>query len=268
MYNSIYGLNEDSIGYLVLRMNEFDGLFTGRPKMHSSNFTPEDFQLHSLQKDDVLICRTNGNPKLIGKSALVAKNYPYVYESHLFKIRPKTDLINSATLVVFLNTKYGRMEIEKFSMQGNQANFSLAKFKQIKIPKFTKQFCGILEKLTYSSFSSLESSQTLYYDAETTLLVTLGLADFSPSMEKVNIKSYKNSFATTGRLDAEYYQPKYENLLVLLKKDGLTIGDVAPARHLRFDKKLAGDFNYIEIGGLNGDGTAASEVLPYADAPS
>ena len=114
MYNSIYGLNDDGVGYSVLRMNEFDGLFAGKPKMHSNNFSAEEFVLHSLKKDDVLICRTNGNPKLIGKSALVAKDYPYVYESHLFKIRPKNELINSATLVVFLNTIYGRMEIEKF----------------------------------------------------------------------------------------------------------------------------------------------------------
>jgi type I restriction enzyme M protein len=38
------------------------------------------------------------------------------------------------------------------------------------------------------------------------------LADFSPSTEKVNIKSFKDSFVATGRLDAEYYQPKYDEL--------------------------------------------------------
>jgi restriction endonuclease S subunit len=38
------------------------------------------------------------------------------------------------------------------------------------------------------------------------------LADFSLSTEKVNIKSFKDSFAATGRLDAEYYQPKFDQL--------------------------------------------------------
>jgi restriction endonuclease S subunit len=39
------------------------------------------------------------------------------------------------------------------------------------------------------------------------------MVDFSPSTEKVNIKSFKDSFLATGRLDAEYYQPKYEEMM-------------------------------------------------------
>ncbi len=137
-YNSIYGINNDGEGYLVLRMHEFDGIFAGTPTAHSNNFSRADYERHCLKKNDVLICRTNGNPKLIGKAALVAKNYDYVYESHLFKVCPDERYINSATLTVFLTSAYGRMEIEKLSMQGNQANFSLAKFKELRIPKFTK----------------------------------------------------------------------------------------------------------------------------------
>ncbi|KOR30878.1 hypothetical protein TI05_13315 [Achromatium sp. WMS3] len=142
-YNSIYGINENKEGYPIIRMNEFNGLFTGKAKLYSNKFSLDDFNLYSLKKGDILICRTNGNPALVGKSALVAKDYPYVYESHLFKIRPIDKLINSETLAVFLNTKYGKMEVRKFAMQGNQANFSLAKFKELKIPRFTELFgCG------------------------------------------------------------------------------------------------------------------------------
>jgi hypothetical protein len=58
----------------------------------------------------------------------------------------------------------------------------------------------------------LGESKTKYVEAETLLLETLGLLDFSPSTEKINIKSFKDSFAATGRLDAEHYQPKYEQI--------------------------------------------------------
>jgi restriction endonuclease S subunit len=44
------------------------------------------------------------------------------------------------------------------------------------------------------------------------------MTDFSPSTEKVNIKSFKESFIATGRLDAEYYQPKYEEMMASIKK--------------------------------------------------
>lgn len=217
-YNSIYGINNDSDGYLVLRMHEFDGIFAGIPTAHCKNFNQEDYELHRLRKNDVLICRTNGNPKLIGKSALVAKDYDYVYESHLFKVCPDEKYINSSTLTVFLNSIYGRMEIDKLSMQGNQANFSLAKFKELRIPKFSKIFQNSLDRVVYKSFSNKEISSEKLLLVDNFLLDSLGLTEFAPSPKSVNIKSFKDSFASTGRLDAEHYQPKYEALYQALAK--------------------------------------------------
>ena len=46
---------------------------------------------------------------------------------------PDLEKINSETLVAFLNSKYGREQINKQSMQSNQVNFSPAKFRKINI---------------------------------------------------------------------------------------------------------------------------------------
>ncbi len=40
----------------------------------------------------------------------------------------------------------------------------------------------------------------------------------TPSSEAVNIKSFKESFGTAGRLDAEYYQKKYEEVVANIVK--------------------------------------------------
>ena len=40
----------------------------------------------------------------------------------------------------------------------------------------------------------------------------MGLADFMPSTQSTNIKTFVQSFCASGRLDAEYYQPKYEEI--------------------------------------------------------
>lgn len=212
-YNSIYGLNTKGIGYPVLRMNEFETLFTGTPSQHSENFSEEDIKIHRLHKDDILICRTNGNPDLIGKSALVAKDYPYVYESHLFKVRANRNIINSATLSVYLNTKYGRSEIDRLSMQGNQANFSLSKFKEIRVPKLNIEFSNHIEEKIYLSFNKLQQSKILYKQAENLLLEELGLLGYEPSAQNVSVKSFSESFGKSGRLDSEYYLPKYDNIM-------------------------------------------------------
>ena len=216
-YNSIYGMNAEGKGYPAIRMNEFDGLFTGKPTQFAHNFLLEDFKKHQLKENDILICRTNGNPNLVGKSALVMIDEPYVYESHLFKIQPKQEIINSHTLATYLNCKYGKQEIFRYSMQGNQSNFSLAKFKEMKIPKFSSALQKDIKILISSSFEKLQKSKEAYQAAQDLLLEHLDLKDFNPPTQTVNIKSFTDSFGTSGRLDAEFYQEKYDVLVQKLK---------------------------------------------------
>lgn len=104
-YGTSDELNENSLGYPVLRLNEFDSFFITTPSKYCDLIDENKYQTLKLMKNDVLICRTNGNPKLVGKSAIVAQDYDYAYASYLFKIRPIESLINAATLVTFLNSK-------------------------------------------------------------------------------------------------------------------------------------------------------------------
>ncbi|WGH76670.1 restriction endonuclease subunit S [Tenacibaculum tangerinum] len=216
-YGTSKELNEENDGYPILRLNEFDSSFISKPSKYCDIIDEKTFQSLKLLKNDVLICRTNGNFRYVGKSALVPKDYEYAYASYLFKIRPKNEMINSSTLVSFLNSKYGRIEIEKYSMASNQVNFSPAKFRQLRIPRFSEVLNKFIENLTYNSFENLQNSKQCYSQAENLLLQEIGLKDFTPSKEPVNVKSFKDSFATSGRLDAEYYQLKYEQVVNKVK---------------------------------------------------
>ncbi len=88
-YGTSEELNEESEGYPVLRLNEFQSNFIGQPSKFCKRIDNQTYESLKLKKDDVLICRTNGNPKLVGKSAMVPKDYDFAYASYLFKIRPK-----------------------------------------------------------------------------------------------------------------------------------------------------------------------------------
>jgi type I restriction enzyme, S subunit len=193
-------------------MHEFDNIFTGQATMYFDNLSADKFEELRLRKDDILICRTNGNPKLMGKSALVAKDTFYIYESHLFKVRVKDEIIKASTVVVYLNSKYGREEINKHSMQGNQSNFSLAKFKELKFPLFSTDFNNVIDKVVYLAFDNLQNSKHLYAEAENILLEELGLNNWQPTFKSNNTKTLKESLLSSGRMDAEYYQRKYDEV--------------------------------------------------------
>jgi len=74
-----------------------------------------------------------------------------------------------------------------------------------------------IDRIFGIAYSVREQSRQIYAQAETLLLEALGTKDFKPSKEKVNVKSFKESFLSKGRLDAEYYQPKYEQIVNKIK---------------------------------------------------
>jgi len=260
-YGTSEELNENFEGFPILRLNEFNSSFIASPSKYCKLIDKSTYDSLKLKKDDVLICRTNGNPKLVGKTALVPQNYEYAYASYLFKIRPKRNLINSATLVVYLNSKYGRIEIEKFSMASNQVNFSPAKFRELRIPNFGSLLNEKIENLVYSSFSLIEKSKALYQQTETLLLDTLGLKDFQPATDPINIKSFKESFLSTGRLDAEYYQKKYEDYLKLIKnysKGYDLLNKICKIKDSNFNPEEIKEYKYIELADIGKTGDIIS----------
>lgn len=265
-YGTSEELNEQYLGYPILRLNEFNSSFIGLPSKYCKTIDSNTFESLKLLKDDVLICRTNGNPKYVGKSALVPQNYEFAYASYLFKIRPKKEIINASTLVAYLNSKYGRMEIEKFSMTSNQSNFSPAKFRELRIPIFSKSLLNLIEKIYYSSFNFLMQSEIKYSESEEILLEEIGLKNFEPSKEPINIKSFKDSFGSTGRLDAEYYLKKYEDYLKLIfnYKSGFERLEIAcQLKDNNFSPFENTSYKYIELSniGKTGEVNGCSEEL-------
>ncbi|WP_108801546.1 restriction endonuclease subunit S [Aquimarina sp. Aq107] len=256
-YGTSKELNEEFKGYPVLRLNEFKSCFISKPSKYCNKINQNTYDSLRLLKNDVLICRTNGNYKYVGKSAIVPKDYNYAYASYLFKIRPKNHLINASTLVTYLNSKYGRIEIEKYSMAGNQVNFSPAKFRQLRIPKFIKEFNVIIEKLTYKSFEHLQESDISYIEADEVLSKEIGLLNFKPSNSPINIKSFSESLGMSKRLDAEYYQPKYDDYLKLIFNyhNGFdSISDSCNLKGSNYNPIDEKKYNYIELSNIDKSG--------------
>ncbi|MDR1341033.1 MAG: restriction endonuclease subunit S [Prevotellaceae bacterium] len=155
-------------------------------------------------------------------------------------------------------------------MTGNQTNFSPAKFREINIPVFAKSFIDKIDDLYSKSFQNLTQSQTLYRQAEELLLETIGLKDFQPSQTGTNIKSFKESFLATGRLDAEYYQPKYEEIENKIKT--FQTGYSLIKEHFKQNKQIVDrskkQYYYTEIGDINiGNGSFAYNLINIDDLP-
>lgn len=227
-YGTSKTLNEDKLGFPILRLNEFDSFFIGEPQKYTDKIDQETFSNLKLKKNDVLICRTNGNPKYVGRASIVPEDYDYGFASYLFRVRPDSKIINSATLVAYLNSKYGREEIEKYSLVSNQANFSPAKFRKIKLPQFSSILQEKIEDIIFDSHNHLKLSKKKYKDAEEILLDLFDFNNFIRNILKrqISVKSLKDTMIF-NRIDAEYFQPKYDDLINKIKeKDSALLIDI------------------------------------------
>ena len=141
----------------------------------------------------------------------------------------------------------------------------------MKIPLLSDDFQKQIYIKIRSSLQCIEQSQSLQYQSEELLLKTIDLKNFKPSTKGTNIKTFKKSFLTTGRLDAEYYQSKYEEIENKVKKykDGFScIGEQFKQNKITIDhsEKL---YNYIEIGDINiENGSYVSNIIDVVELPA
>lgn len=254
-YGTSEELNEINQGYPVLRLNEYDSSFIGIPSKYCHLLDEGTYKELSLKENDVLICRTNGNPKYVGKAALVPKDYPFAFASYLFRVRPNLKYINSATLVAYLNSKYGRIEIERYSMQSNQANFSPAKFREIAIPVLPSSLCEEIEKITYSAFGKFEEAKELFYNAQQQFETIINIPIF-PVKSNHRTMTLKDSLITCKRVDAEYYQYKYQDIEDALRgnKSGSWSLDDSMICDSNFTPANNVEYKYIELSNVGDDG--------------
>jgi type I restriction enzyme, S subunit len=248
-YGTSEDLNEDGLGFPTLRLNEFDEVFIEKPQKYCNGISEKIAQELELKKDDVLICRTNGNPKLVGKSAIVMSDNKYIFASYLFRVRTKKDILNSASFMTYLNSRIGRGEIERFSLISNQTNFSPATLREIRIPVFSKEFQEKINNLVVESYGLHEQSKLFYQQAEGILLEELGLNSFEnygSLFSIVNLSEVENA----ERIDAEYFQEKYKKIEKHLKNyEHKKLEDVVNAVSAKVDlaKKPDELFKYVEL---------------------
>lgn len=114
---------------------------------------------------------------------------------------------------IFFNSQYGLKQIERLATGNVQPWVSIFQIKKLITYVASDNVQNSISKIAQTAHSLIVQSKQTYTQAETLLLETLGMANFTPSSEAVNIKSFKDSFGASGRLDAEYYQPKYEQVI-------------------------------------------------------
>ena len=153
----------------------------------------------------------------VGDIAITPKGFQACMCNRALAIIRDIKTISPQFLFAFLITKQAANLIDRLKNGGVQQRINLDVLGELEIPNFGNELQDKVTQLVLLAQETRQQAKQKYAQAEETLLNSVGLADFKPSTQNTNIKTFAQSFGASGRLDAEYYQPKYEAIISKLQ---------------------------------------------------
>lgn len=147
----------------------------------------------------------------------------------------------SSYLLTFFLSKIGRLQILRSAMLSGQGKLELEDIRNYKIPLLERAFMDEIAKICDSIANIEAQSLACYKQAESILINYLNIPN--DIKNSFTVKTIFSSFKQSGRLDAEYYQPKYDTLFETLSQ-----------------------FTIINLGGENGLVSIKKSIEPGSEA--
>jgi len=205
---------------------------------------------NKLTKFDILMTRTGAN---YGQTA------PYLEENEMYAsadcliIRVKE--INPLFVSTYFNTTYGQVLVKRIAYGLAQPHIAPVGVKMIAVPIPSEIFQKFIEKLVLKAYEERQKAEQLYKQTEEILLEELGLKNWKPKTKKIKIGGQEfeeeenisirmlSDVIKVDRLDAEYWEPKYDEFLNKLERKAA----LKPLKEFLSSKLLKG----IEVGSEN-----------------
>ncbi|HAX62245.1 MAG TPA: hypothetical protein DCX95_06825 [Elusimicrobia bacterium] len=202
----------------------------GIPFIRSQNFSllsiADDFVLcsedfHKQNKKskvisgDILFAAVGAT---IGQVAVIQENIREAnINQNIAAVKIKDEKFNPYFVGLFFVSHSGQLQIERLVTGNAQFYLNSEQIRNFVVPVLNKNFQNEIARIVQNVQKELGNSKSLYSQAENLLLKELGLKDYKTDDE---LSCVVNFFETKNvhRIDAEYFQPKYEKLISKIKK--------------------------------------------------
>ena len=201
-----------------------------------------DYPEGRIQKGELLI-EVKGKAE---KVALVPDDFPLntLVSGSLYKATIKS--IEPEYVLVYLLSKYGKGFRDRLKTNLLVSFVNKSDLYKIPIVVLPSPHRKIIKGMYLDAYENFKNSEILYSQAENLLLEELGLKDFKPKYELSYTANLSQAFSV-HRVDAEYFQPVYHELIKYLKDNF----EVKPLKTfiIDFQKGIeVGSDNYQEKG--------------------
>lgn len=202
-----------------LQATDISTPFIHSDRMHCVQEVDWDrYPMGHIQSGEILI-EVKGKAE---KVAIVPEDIPFktLVSGSLYKLTVN-EKISKFTLLTYLISKYGDSFKQRYKTNTLIGFISKSDLYRIPVPQFSSELQTNIDALFKRLFDAEKEAKRLYSSAESCLLECLGMQDFVANPDAYNIKTLKGSFLESGRIDAEYYLPKYEELTSFIQNYSL-----------------------------------------------
>jgi len=242
---------------LYLRVNNLkeDGFDLSDVKYVDIQYSkvPQKIRVHT---NDLVLGRTG----TVGTTLIVPNELDgAVMSQHITKIVP-SEKINRFYLMIYLNSRHGRLQAEKTALGSMQKELTLDATKNIKVFIPPQSLQQKIEKIVKEAQEKRKLADEKYDEAEEILNKELGLGNLDLSTQK----TFEAKFSEAeDRFDPEYYQPVYKNVYKFLKQKSKPLTEVCKIVRTKISPQNTPEklFNYIEIGGIDNSTGEIAEIL-------
>lgn len=219
-----------------------------------------------LNKNDVIISTVRPNRNAV--SIIFDEKKDLVASTGFCKLTAKR--INPKFLFVLFKTSVYRDLLVRFTTATMYPAVNEDDILNLKIPIFDDKFQTQIELIVNQSYSLINKSKSFYSNAEQMLLSELGLLNWKPKHRLSFIKNFSDT-QTSERIDAEYFQSIYEEVVERIKeyeKGCKPLAEIVKVKDKNFQPKDDITYRYIELanisvnGNINGFIEAQGKDLP------
>ncbi len=137
-YGTSSALNTDKKGFPIIRIPNIGTFVINLQDLKYAELSENEYSKIKLELDDILVIRSNGSIKLLGKSAIVTeKEYDLGFAGYLLRLKPKKEVVIPKFLNLTINSNLIRNQIEQSERSVSGVNnINASEIKSLKINIF------------------------------------------------------------------------------------------------------------------------------------
>lgn len=191
----------DCVDYPVIEKSQ-DKRFVRIPR----NFLEKNKNVRTVEKDDIIITKV-GTPCF----ASIVSGYEQIALSRTVLGLKKIRNINPYYLLAFLRSKYGFGQLMRERELTIQYQLTLERTGQVRIAKPSVALETAIARVVKDFSDIRQKADVLYLQAHDLLLRELKMSTYTANNKKISVRNVA-SCLRDKRFDAEYWQPKYDEI--------------------------------------------------------